>query len=124
MRRGLAMAAMVLLAALPPYFGHAMNNPKDAPFAAMAALVLAAIAWMPDRYPFLGPRQVIALGVAIGLTLAVRPGGLLFVPYAGLWVLSLLWISRERDARRIAMTAGALVAVMLVASIVPMPVWP
>ena len=33
-----ATLAMVLLAALPPYFGHAMNNPKDAPFAAMAAL--------------------------------------------------------------------------------------
>ena len=119
-----ASFAMLLLAALPPYFGHAMNNPKDAPFAAMAALVLAAIAWLPEKFPFLGPKAVLALGVTIGLTLAVRPGGLLFLPYAGLWVLSLLWISRERHIRRIALTAGALIAVMLVASVVPMPVWP
>jgi hypothetical protein len=119
-----AALAMLLLAALPPYFGHSMNNPKDAPFAAMAALVLAAIAWLPERYPFLGPRQVIALGVAIGLTLAVRPGGLLFLPYAGLWVLSLLWISRERQVARIAVTGAALAAVLLLASVVPMPVWP
>lgn len=119
-----AALAMLLLAALPPYFGHAMNNPKDAPFAAMAALVLAAIAWLPDRYPFLGSRQVIALGIAIGLTLAVRPGGLLFLPYAALWVLSLLWIARERHVGRIAVTGAALIVVLLLASIVPMPVWP
>ena len=119
-----ACFAMLLLAALPPYFGHAMNNPKDAPFAAMASLVLAAIAWLPDRYPFLGPRPVFALGVTIGLTLAVRPGGLLFLPYAGLWVFSLLWISRERNVRRIAVTAASLLAVLLLASIVPVPVWP
>jgi hypothetical protein len=119
-----ACLAMLLLAALPPYFGHAMNNPKDAPFAAMAALVLAAIAWLPDRYPFLRPKQVLALGITIGLTLAVRPGGLLFLPYAGLWVLTLLWISGERGVRRVALTAASLLVVVLIASVVPVPVWP
>lgn len=119
-----ASLAMLLLAALPPYFGHAMNNPKDAPFAALAALVLAAIAWLPERYPFLGPRQVLALGITVGFTLAVRPGGLLFLPYAGLWVLALLWIARERQVRRVALTAASLVAVLLIACVVPVPVWP
>jgi hypothetical protein len=119
-----AFFAIAALAAWPSYFGHSMNNPKDIPFAALATLVLAALAWLPTRAPYLPVRHVLALGGAIGLTLGVRPGGLLFLGYAGLWVAATLWIARETDPRRLATTLAALAGVALLACVVPMPVWP
>ena len=43
--------AMLILALMPPYTGHAMNNPKDVPFAAAAVWALVAIAALPRERP-------------------------------------------------------------------------
>jgi len=119
-----ATLGMVLLAAVPPYIAHAMNNPKDLPFAAMATVVLAVIAALPRQFPYLPVKHAVALGVAIGLCLAVRPGGLLFVGYAGLWILSAVVANRDADVRRLARTAAFFVGMVGLAFVLPMPVWP
>ena len=119
-----ATLGMILLGLVPPYIAHAMNNPKDLPFAAMATAVLAVIATLPRDFPYLPVKHAVALGVAIGLSLAVRPGGLLFVGYAGLWILSAMLANGDRDIRRLARTAAVFVGMVGLAFLVPMPVWP
>src|SRR5579862_865197 len=55
--------AALLLAATPRYYGHILVNPKDIPFAALAALyvdsALAALATLPE----VSARSVVRLGV-------------------------------------------------------------
>jgi hypothetical protein len=119
-----ATLGMILLALVPPYIAHAMNNPKDLPFATMATAVLVVLARLPRRFPYLPAKHAIALGVAIGLCLAVRPGGLLFVGYAGLWILSAVIANRDAGVRRLAKTAAIFAGRVGLAFLLPMPVWP
>ena len=119
-----ATLAMVLLAAVPPYVGHSMNNPKDLPFAAMATAVLAVIARLPRHVPYLPVPHALVLGAAIGLCLAVRPGGLLFVGYVGLWIASAMIARRDVTGGSLARVALAGALMAGVAFLVPMPVWP
>lgn len=119
-----AFLAMVALAVWPSYFGHSMNNPKDAPFAALAILALSVMAWTPTKFPYLDWPRIVALAIVLGLTLGVRPGGLLFLAYAALWIVATLWASHETNPRRLAATATALATIALLAGFVPIPVWP
>ena len=74
----------VALLALTRYYGHMFNNPKDLPFAAgfvwSLYYLLAAVPLLP-KIPW---RLCMKLGVAIGLTLGVRVGGLLLLAYLAL----------------------------------------
>jgi hypothetical protein len=118
-----ALLAMAMLALVPPYMGHSMNNPKDLPFATFATGTLMVLAWLPRTWPYLPPGPAVALGVMIGLTLGVRPGGLLFAAYAGLWLLVTLVLARETDVRRLVTTAVMFGLAALIACVVPIPVW-
>jgi 4-amino-4-deoxy-L-arabinose transferase-like glycosyltransferase len=96
-RPGGALAAGVL-ALTPPFYGHAFNNPKDIPFAATFAVAAAVILAVSDRSPRLRPRDVIASGVAIGLTAGVRVAGLALFAFAiALWVAVAFVKTRGRD---------------------------
>ena len=72
-----AAGALILL---PRFYGHAFNNSKDMPFAGMFALSMLAIGAMVRRQAF-GPRQALVIGGAIGVTLAIRVGGVLLFIY-------------------------------------------
>src|SRR6266481_4550482 len=77
------LAALFLLMT-PNYYGQMFNNPKDIPF---AVGVVWAIYYMVRIVPVLPrpPRRLLAkLGVAIGMTMGVRVGGLLLLGYLGL----------------------------------------
>jgi len=68
--------AAVFLVLHPAFYGHMFNNPKDIPF---AALFLTSIYYLTSTYdslPRLPIKDICKLGVAVGLTLAVRVGGL------------------------------------------------
>jgi 4-amino-4-deoxy-L-arabinose transferase-like glycosyltransferase len=120
------MAALAALFAVtaPRYFGHSMNNPKDIPFAALAAWSLFAISGIRLTYPYLSFRLAALAGLAIGLSLSVRPGGVLFLMYAaGALLFAVIW-NRESDVRRLRTTACAFVLLAFVATTVPMPFWP
>jgi hypothetical protein len=103
---------------------HAMNNPKDAPFAALATAALLVIASLPRQFPNLPLRHAVVLGVTIGLCVGMRPGGLLFAGYGALWSLAGIVANRDLDFRHLAQTSGAFVIVIVLALLVPMPVWP
>lgn len=118
------LLAMTLLALSPRFFGHSMNNPKDIPFAAMAAAALYAMALIPSRYPWLPVRVAAALAVTIGLSLSIRPGGLLFLAYAGVVLAVAVLRARDFSPRHLLVTAAAFGAVVLVATTIPLPLWP
>ncbi len=118
------LLAMVLLAVTPRYWADAMNNPKDLPFATYATAALVVMAGIPARYPFLTLGRALALGVSIGLALSVRPGGLLFVAYAGVVVAVQVARSADRAPRHLLVTSGLFVLAAVVATTVPLPFWP
>ena len=115
---------MVLLAVTPRYWGDAMNNPKDLPFATCATAALVVMAGIPARYPFLTIGRALALGFSIGLALSVRPGGLLFLAYAGVVVAVQVARSADRAPRHLLVTSGLFVLAAVVATTVPLPFWP
>jgi hypothetical protein len=118
------LLAAIFTASAPRYFGHAMNNPKDIPFAALAAWALYAMSGIRFTYPYLSLKRAAGIGLAIGLSLSVRPAGLVSFAYAGgLVLIAVLW-NHERSPRRLAATAAAFALLVLVAATVPLPVWP
>ena len=122
--RRAGLLAMLLLALAPRYFGHSMNNPKDIPFAALAAASLVPIAAIRPQYPWLPPRVAAGLAITIGLALSVRPGGLLLLLYAGGALAFAIARARDFALRRLLITAATFTAVALVATTIPLPVWP
>jgi hypothetical protein len=77
------LLAVALLAMSPQYVGHAMNNPKDIPFAALCMVSLLAFTLARPAPPFLSWSRAVLLGLALALPLNVRPGGLLYFVYFG-----------------------------------------
>jgi hypothetical protein len=63
---GTGLLAMVLLAVSPRYLGHAMNNPKDVPLAALLAAALYYLMRLEPRYPYLAFRVAVPLVLSIG----------------------------------------------------------
>ncbi len=102
-RAGFIAALFLLLT--PNYYGQMFNNPKDVPFAVGMVWALYYLVRMVPELP--RPRGALPakLGVACGLALGVRVGGLLLFGYLGL-VLLLFALGRGRETRRV----GAVVA--------------
>lgn len=115
--------AALFLVALPEYAGHAVINPKDLPLAALMMLSvratiasLEALAHAPERLP----RVSCLLGVAIGLTNAVRTAGFLVL---GLFALAAA-VSMRAHRRTWRELAGALGLTSVVAWGVMLLFWP
>jgi hypothetical protein len=93
--------AAVLLLAIPNYYGQMFNNPKDIPF---AVGMVWSIYYMVRIIPLLPQPKwslVAKLGVATGMALGVRVGGLLIFCYLGLLLLCfVLWRSIETPSPR------------------------
>ena len=73
--------AATLLVLTPRYYGQMFNNPKDVPF---AVGYIWALYYLLRALPHLPrvPRSItVKLGIAIGLALGVRIGGLLLLAY-------------------------------------------
>src|SRR5712691_11949687 len=98
--------ALIFLLLTPNYYGQMFNNPKDIPFAVGGVW---ASYYMVRLLPSLPRPQlllVVKLGLAIGLALGVRIGGLLFLCYLGLLLaLSAGW--QAVAARRLSVLAAA-----------------
>lgn len=95
------LAAMLLLAITPMYYGHMFNNPRDIPF---AAGVIWSLYYMGKVFMAYPPRVrwslIIKLALVLGVTLAIRGGGIVVF---GLWFLvlcPLAWVSvREKSSK-------------------------
>lgn len=82
-----AFFSALLLTTVPAFYGHIFINPKDIPFACGYVWSLYMIcAWLiGDGFPSWG--EIILTGIAIGITMATRVGGLVLFCYLGLFVL-------------------------------------
>jgi hypothetical protein len=92
--------ALIFLLLTPNWYGQMFNNPKDIPFAAGGIWALYYMARILPELPRPRLAPVLKLGVAIGLALGVRIGGLLFLCYLGL-ILGLSGVWQGLAARRI-----------------------
>ena len=90
--------AALFLVLTPNYYGQMFNNPKDVPFAVGMVWALNFIVRIIPELPRPSWSTIGKLGLAAGLALGIRVGGLLLLGYLGLALgLSALW--RALDAR-------------------------
>jgi hypothetical protein len=116
----------------PPFYGHAFNNPKDIPFAGTFAVAVCVILGASDRSPRLRRRDIIAAGIAIGVTAGVRVAGIALWGFALLlWVgMALVSARGPADAvqgkrpRDLAALAAAWLAVVALGWMVMVAFWP
>lgn len=67
---------------LSPFFlGHAMNNPKDIPFASAYIMAIYFIIRLFDRLPNPSKKDYLWAILSIGATINIRVGGILLIPY-------------------------------------------
>jgi Dolichyl-phosphate-mannose-protein mannosyltransferase len=66
------LAALVLLATCPLYYGHMFINAKDAPFASAMAVLLLGMVRAFDEYPGPSARTMVLAGVGLGLAFGSR----------------------------------------------------
>jgi Dolichyl-phosphate-mannose-protein mannosyltransferase len=92
--------AALFLALTPNYYGQMFNNPKDIPFAVGFAWSIYYLIRILPELPRPRMRLVAKLGIAIGLTMAVRIGGLLLLCYLAL-MLGLFGLWQAIAARRV-----------------------
>lgn len=80
-RAGMVIGALALLL-FPRWLGHTCNNSKDAPFAVgfTWSMVLLMALWDAPRVRW---RAVLLASTAVGLTMAVRAGGVILLGFAG-----------------------------------------
>ncbi len=116
--------AMVLLALSPRYFADSMNNPKDLPFAAMSVMVLYYISTVSTRWPYVTPSTAVKIVLALALALNIRVGALLYLGYFSVLIAALVVIDRCTNWRRLADTAGRVLAVGVAMLLLGTVFWP
>ena len=101
------LLALLLLLATPNYYGQMFNNPKDIPFAVGGVWVTYYMIRILPSLPRPPWPLLIKMGLAIGLALGVRVGGLLFLCYLGLLLgLSAVWQGIAARRLSLVLTAG------------------
>jgi dolichyl-phosphate-mannose-protein mannosyltransferase len=125
------LLATLFLMLTPNYYGQMFNNPKDIPFAVGVVWASYYMVRILPTLPHPSFQLTAKLGVAIGMTMGVRIGGLLLLCYLGLFLaLDAAW--RAFAAQRIAVllstawTSGwrVFVPALLVAYPVMLLFWP
>jgi hypothetical protein len=118
------VVALLLLVVSPFYMAHAINNPKDLPFATVTTAVLLALTRLSLRPPVLDWTSVAILGSLIGLGLNVRPGALLFFAYVAIVLAYRLSQVADRTVRVLGREALALGGVVVLALSTGWVLWP
>src|SRR5579871_3227993 len=76
------VAALLLLALCPTFYGHMFMNPKDAPFAVAMVILMLGLVRLAEEYPRASPRTILIVGLGAGLSLGSRVLGGLALLYA------------------------------------------
>src|SRR3569833_1967818 len=84
------LAALLLLALCPIFYGHMFMNPKDAPFAVAMIILLLGLVRLAEEYPSPSPRTVLIVGLGAGLSIGSRILGGLALVYATVGCVPLL----------------------------------
>ncbi len=85
-----ATIAAALLLLTPAWYGHMFFNPKDIPFAAGMTWSLYGIIRLAAKWPATPWRLNLWLGIALGMTLGVRVGGIIALGYLAVGVATYL----------------------------------
>mgnify|MGYP002725443641 CR=1 FL=1 len=78
--------AIWLLFLSPRFFGHAISNTKDLPFAAFYTMGIYFLLRLLVEIPKINPKTALGIIASIGLAMNIRIGGLLLIPYLFLFV--------------------------------------
>jgi hypothetical protein len=76
------LAALLLLALCPIFYGHMFMNPKDAPFAVAMIILMLGLVRLAEEYPQPSPRTILIVGIGAGLSIGCRILGGLALVYA------------------------------------------
>ena len=82
-----ALFAALTLILIPSYYGHMFNNTKDVPFAVGYMWSIYYLIRTFPHFPVVPVSLSIRLGIAVGLSLAVRAGGLILFAYFALAIV-------------------------------------
>jgi len=120
----IGVLAAALLLTSPGFFGHAFINTKDIPFAVGFLWSLFALGGLFARGQYRW-REVVLAGLAVGLTMSVRPGGwMILAPIYGLTAMLADWQLRSRGPRASKRTLAKQLGLLAVAWIVMTLPWP
>lgn len=128
----LAFLCALFLVLMPRYYGHSWFNLKDIPFAVCHAWGIYFLLRVVQQLPRPSFRSLTAFGVAAGLTMGVRIGGLLLLCYLavalGLYWLYSLWSSKGKAGRQHLVDFGRYVLyggyTSILSYVVLIPWWP
>lgn len=96
----IAFWALLFCFLYPRLFGHAMNNPKDIPFACFFTMGLIYIVSLFKEFPRISVKTILGFIIAFGLGLGIRVGAILLVPFLGLFGLAaLIWHWQEMNLK-------------------------
>jgi hypothetical protein len=84
------IAALLLLALCPTFYGHMFMNPKDAPFAVAMVILMLGLVRLAEEYPQPSPRTILIVGLGAGLSIGSRILGGLALLYAMIGLVPLL----------------------------------
>jgi hypothetical protein len=84
------LAALLLLALCPTFYGHMFMNPKDAPFAVAMVILMLGLVRLVEEYPSPSPRTILIVGLGAGLSIGSRILGGLALLYAVIGFVPLL----------------------------------
>jgi asparagine N-glycosylation enzyme membrane subunit Stt3 len=84
------LAALLLLALCPTFYGHMFMNPKDAPFAVAMVVLMLGLVRLVEEYPSPSPRTILIVGLGAGLSIGSRILGGLALVYALIGFVPLL----------------------------------
>ena len=123
--------AALFLFLTPNYYGQMFNNPKDIPFAVGVVWATYYTVQIVPALPRPPHKLLIKFGVAVGMTMGVRVGGLLLLCYLGLLpAIDGIWrtVAARRPSLLIKSAWSAFWRVFLPAVVVAYPVmllfWP
>ena len=108
------LAAVLLLATCPQYYGHMFINPKDGPFAVAMMVLLLGLARALEEYPKPSIPTVLIFGLGLGLAIGSR----ILAGMAALYMLVPLAMIigselRKKNARKAAANFGRFVLILL-----------
>ena len=94
------LAALLLLALCPTFYGHMFMNPKDAPFAVAMIILMMGLVRLAEEYPAPSPRTVLIVGLGAGLSIGSRVLGGLALLYALIGFLPLFLEELRTQGKR------------------------
>lgn len=123
------VAALLILALCPIYYGHMFMNPKDAPFAVAMIVLLLGVVRLAQEYPAPSMHTVLIVGLGAGFSIGSRIlGGLAIIyaliAFAPLWVADIRTHGWREAGHRLGHVLYVLLPGLLLGYLVMGLIWP